>query len=191
MYLSILVYYSDVTLVYESSFLGLETNVQNILDVSSNIFFMSNIAIFHLAIPITDILLAKHFYSEGLGCEVGRENESAVIFDFYGTQLVGHRTQQTLTKQNGIYPRHLGLILPTKLDWQEICDRAKEKSLSFEQQPKLRFSQQRVEHYSFFLEDPFYNLLEFKYYSHPEVIFGGQNSHLIGDTNSNNKNPKL
>ena len=145
---------------------------------------MSNIAIFHLAIPITDILLAKQFYENGLGCKVGRENKLAVIFDFYGTQLVGHLTQQTLLRQNGIYPRHLGLILPTKLDWQEISDRASKKSLTFEQQPKLRFPQQQVEHYSFFLEDPFYNLLEFKYYSYPEVIFGGQKSNLIGDTDS-------
>jgi len=144
---------------------------------------MSNISIFHLAIPITDICLAKHFYEEGLGCKVGRENKSAIIFDFYGTQLVGHITQQNLTKQKGIYPRHLGLILPTKLDWQGICDRATERSLNFERQPKLRFPKQTVEHYSFFLEDPFYNLLEFKYYSNPEVIFGGQEFNLIGDTN--------
>lgn len=143
---------------------------------------MSNIAIFHLAIPITSILLAKQFYEEGLGCKVGRANKSAVIFDFYGTQLVGHMTQQVLTKQNGIYPRHLGLILPTKLDWQKICDRAVKKALNFEQQPKLRFAQKSVEHYSFFLEDPFHNLVEFKYYSYPEVIFGAQKSNLIGDT---------
>lgn len=148
---------------------------------------MSNIAIFHLAIPITDVCLAKQFYGDGLNCEIGRENQSAVIFNFYGTQLVGHICNQDLTKQNGIYPRHLGLILPTKFDWQKICDRATEKLLTFEQQPKLRFPQQSVEHYSFFLEDPFYNLLEFKYYSHPEVIFGGQKSNLIGDTNSEDK----
>lgn len=143
---------------------------------------MSQSGIFHLAIPINDVAQAKKFYSEGLGCLLGRENSSAVIFNFFGSQLVGHVTQEILSKQSGIYPRHLGLILPTKKDWQLICDRAIEKELSFYQESKLRFAEQTIEHYSFFLEDPFNNLLEFKYYSNPKVIFGGRESDLIGET---------
>jgi uncharacterized protein len=143
---------------------------------------MSTTAIFHLAIPITNVAQAKEFYAEGLGCGVGRENKSAVIFNFYGTQLVGHVTQDILTRQPGIYPRHLGLILPTKLAWQQLCDRAQAKNVTFYHPPKLRFPNQSLEHYCFFLEDPFYNLLEFKYYSQPEVIFGATQSSLIGDT---------
>ena len=143
---------------------------------------MDNKTIFHLTIPVTDIVQAKQFYGDGLGCRIGRENNSAVIFDFHGTQLVAHLTPETLTRQKGIYPRHLGLILPTKSDWQAICDRATDKSLTFYQAPKLRFPEQKIEHYCFFLEDTFYNLLEFKYYLHPEVIFGGRESKLIGDT---------
>jgi uncharacterized protein len=147
---------------------------------------MNDSAIFHLAIPINDIVQAKAFYADSLGCQVGRENKTAVIFNFYGTQLVGHITHEPLTKQAGIYPRHLGLILPTKSDWDAICDRALEQKLTFFQQPKLRFSQQPLEHYSFFLADPFGNLLEFKYYSNPEVIFGGREFNLIGETARSN-----
>ena len=143
---------------------------------------MNQKGIFHLAIPISSVERAKEFYELGLGCTVGRENRSAVIFNFYGTQLVGHVTQASLTRQSGIYPRHLGLILPTQLAWQQICARAKEKQMTFYQSPKLRFPQQAIEHHCFFLEDPFFNLLEFKYYSQPEVIFGGRESTLIGDT---------
>ena len=143
---------------------------------------MTQTAIFHLAIPISNVSQAKEFYGSGLGCTIGRENSAAVIFDFYGTQLVGHVTSQSLERQSGIYPRHLGLILPTKDAWQKLCDRAQNQGLTFYGQPKLRFPQQQIEHYCFFLEDPFYNLLEFKYYSQPEVIFGGRQSSLIGDT---------
>ncbi|MEL6928395.1 MAG: VOC family protein [Cyanobacteria bacterium J06600_6] len=138
--------------------------------------------IFHLAIPITNVAQAKEFYGAGLGCAIGRENKSAVIFDFFGTQLVGHVTKEVLSRQSGIYPRHLGLILPTKSDWQKLCDRAEAAQISFYGQPKLRFPNQSIEHNCFFLEDPFYNLLEFKYYTEPEVIFGGRQSSLIGDT---------
>lgn len=143
---------------------------------------MTQTAIFHLAIPITNVAQAKEFYAKGLGCSVGRENQSAVIFNFFGTQLVGHITEEVLSRQSGIYPRHLGLILPTYSDWLRLCDRAKAANISFYGQPKLRFPDREIEHHCFFLEDPFHNLLEFKYYTQPEVIFGGRQSNLIGDT---------
>ncbi len=142
---------------------------------------MTDRHLFHLAIPITDPTVAKQFYGESLGCPIGRENRSAVIFNFYGTQLVGHLTQTKLTQQQGIYPRHLGLILPSKEEWSKICERAKENALNFYERPKLRFPNLALEHHTFFLEDPFYNLLEFKYYLNSEVIFGGQESNFIGD----------
>ncbi|MEM8828476.1 MAG: VOC family protein [Cyanobacteria bacterium P01_G01_bin.19] len=142
---------------------------------------MNSSAIFHLAIPINDVATAKRFYADCLGCTTGRENRSAVIFNFFGTQLVGHVSREKLMPQSGIYPRHLGLILATKDEWQQICDRARENNLTFYQQPKLRFPNQNLEHHTFFLEDPFHNLLEFKHYRHARVIFGGQESALIGD----------
>ena len=138
--------------------------------------------IFHLAIPIADVAVAKKFYARGLGCIVGRENKTAVIFNFFGTQLVGHLSKEPLVEQSGIYPRHLGLILPTKKEWQKICDRATSLDLTFYEPPKLRFQDRSLEHYTFFLEDPFFNLLEFKYYCNSHVIFGGRETKLIGDT---------
>lgn len=142
---------------------------------------MTQSAIFHLSIPIQDTVRAKQFYGDALGCAVGRENKTAVIFNFYGTQLIGHITKERIVPQSGIYPRHLGLILPTKQDWQQICDRAIEHKLTFREQPKLRFQDRILEHHTFFLEDPFYNLLEFKYYRHQEVVFGGRQENSIGD----------
>ena len=139
--------------------------------------------IFHLAIPINDVTKAQHFYEEGLDCAVGRANKQAVIFNFYGHQVVAHVTKENLTPQKGIYPRHFGLVLPTKEDWKKLLNRAKEKELKFYQEPKLRFPKKLIEHWTFFLEDPFYNLLEFKYYTHKEAIFGGGNIEEIGDLN--------
>ncbi len=142
---------------------------------------MSDAPVFHLAIPITDVGQAKHFYSEGLACKVGRENEHAVIFNFYGHQLVAHVTKNTLTPQKGIYPRHFGLVLSTKKDWEDLVARVKIQRLNFYQAPKQRFSGKITEHWTFFLQDPFYNLLEFKYYTHHQAIFGAQEIELIGD----------
>jgi hypothetical protein len=45
----------------------------------------------------------------------------------------------------------------------------------------VRFPNSPLEHRTFFLIDPFTNLLEFKYYAHPEAIFGCQEYAQIGD----------
>lgn len=137
--------------------------------------------LFHLAFPITDVGQAKAFYADGLGCEVGRENAASVILNLYGHQLVGHVTKTPLEPQQGIYPRHFGLIFPEESDWEALLNRAMDKGLSFYQAPKRRFPGELLEHRTFFLVDPFQNLLEFKYYCHPEAIFGAANYAKIGD----------
>ncbi len=136
---------------------------------------------FHLAIPINNITQAKAFYEKGLGCQVGRENEKAIIFNFYGHQLVAHTTNESLSPQKGIYPRHFGINFAQKQAWDSLVSRVQQKQLSFYIEPKLRFSNQMVEHWSFFLQDPFYNLLEFKYYVNPDAILGAKEIIEIGD----------
>jgi extradiol dioxygenase family protein len=125
---------------------------------------MTQGAIFHLAIPISDISQARAFYCEGLGCQVGRETPQAMILNFYGHQVVAHVTEEPITPQQGIYPRHFGLIFSTESQWQAILTRARQQGLKFYQEPKTRFAGQLTEHRTFFLEDPFSNLLEFKFY---------------------------
>ena len=137
--------------------------------------------IFHLAIPINNIAKAKTFYCDGLGCTVGRETDKALILNFYGHQVVGHITEEILTPQNSIYPRHFGLIFPVEADWEALLNQVEKQQISFYIAPKLRFPEQLTEHRTFFLEDPFYNLLEFKLYRHWESVFGGKNLAEIGD----------
>lgn len=140
-----------------------------------------NSVLFHLAFPVSDIEQAKQYYADGLGCEIGRESRHAVILNLYGHQLVAHLTKETLTPQNGIYPRHFGLIFPAEADWEALLERVQKRQLPFYEEPKLRFPSQLTEHRTFFLQDPFYNLMEFKLYRHPEAIFGSRESAQIGD----------
>jgi len=136
---------------------------------------------FHLAFPVADIALAKTYYGEGLGCQIGRETPVSVILNLYGHQLVAHLTQEELRPQRGIYPRHFGLIFPTQAEWQSLADRAQAGGLPFYQEPRWRFVGTSLEHGTFFLQDPFYNLLEFKYYRHASAIFGEREWALVGD----------
>lgn len=140
-----------------------------------------NPVLFHLAFPITNIEQAKAFYVDGLNCQVGRESRHALILNLYGHQLVAHVTKEPLTPQKGIYPRHFGLVFTSETDWEALLWRVQQRQLPFYEQPKRRFPGEVTEHSTFFLQDPFYNLMEFKFYRHPEAIFGGRDFAQIGD----------
>ena len=139
-------------------------------------------AVFHLAFPIHDIEATLRFYVDGLRCAVGRRSKQAVTLGLAGHQLVGHLVPEPPPKQQGIYPRHFGLVFLSQDDWQALADRAKAKGLTFYQQPRVRFPGTRIEHRTFFLEDPSYNLLEFKHYTYESAMFGEQEYGQVGDT---------
>lgn len=141
-----------------------------------------NQTIFHLAFPVTDIAQTKAFYVDGLGCIAGRETHHALILDLYGHQLVAHTTKEPLTSQRGIYPRHFGLIFTSQSDWESLLTKAQQQQLLFREEPKHRFVGSPLEHSTFFLEDPFYNLMEFKYYRYAEAILGKYELAPIGDS---------
>lgn len=138
-------------------------------------------ALFHLTFPVYDLEQAKRFYVDGLGCTLGRESPTAMTLGLGGHQLVAHLAAQTPEPQKGIYPRHFGLVFGTEEAWQALADRAKEKGLRFYQQPRRRFPGSRLEHATFFLQDPSENLLEFKYYRYRSAIFGERHLHEVGD----------
>ncbi|MBD1923779.1 VOC family protein [Microcoleus sp. FACHB-831] len=140
-----------------------------------------NQVLFHLAFPVTNIAQTKAFYADGLGCEVGRESPSSIILNLYGHQIVAHVTHEPLAPQRTIYPRHFGLVFTQEADWENLLARAQEKKLNFREQPRRRFEGLPTEHRTFFLEDPFHNLLEFKFYCHSEAIFGDREFALVGD----------
>jgi uncharacterized protein len=135
---------------------------------------------FHLAFPVNDIAETKAFYT-ALGCTCGRETSRALILNFYNHQLVAHWVHEPLQPQRGIYPRHFGLVFQQLNDWQHLLQRSEQQQLTFFETAKTRFADTPLEHCTFFLEDPFYNLLEFKYYRHAEAIFGQGDLALIGD----------
>ena len=139
-------------------------------------------SLFHLAFPVHDLEETLRFYVDGLGCTVGRRTKQAVTLGLAGHQLVGHLVADELPKQQGIYPRHFGLIFLVEKEWQALADRAKARGLRFYQHPRVRFPGTPIEHHTFFLEDPSRNLLEFKHYTHESAIFGEHEHSQIGDT---------
>lgn len=138
--------------------------------------------LFHLAFPVHDFKLAKYFYQEQLGFEVGRESEHALIFQFGAHQIVAHKTEAIPVEQQGIYPRHFGLIFLDSQEYIDFIQRVNAKGIDYYIPLKVRFPGTRVEHQSFFLKDPSNNLLEFKHYTYQSAIFNEKDFKKIGDT---------
>ena len=140
-----------------------------------------NQTLFHLAFPVTDIAQTKAFYVDGLGCTAGRETHHALILNLYGHQLVAHVTKDILTPQKAIYPRHFGLVFTSEQDFENLLQKSRDIQLLFREEPKHRFTGSPLEHRTFFLEDPFYNLLEFKCYRYHAAIFSSHDYAQVGD----------
>lgn len=139
-------------------------------------------SLFHLAFPVHDLAATKYFYVDGLGCTLGRESATAVTLGLAGNQLIGHLEPDHAPVQQGIYPRHFGLVFLNRSDWEALAERARQRGLRFYQQPRVRFSGTRVEHRTFFLQDPSRNLLEFKHYTHESAILGEHDVPAVGDS---------
>ena len=137
--------------------------------------------LFHLAFPVHDFALAKNFYRDILGCQLGRESEHALIFQLGSHQIVAHKIDDLPALQHGIYPRHFGLIFLEQNEFNAFIQQINKKQVIYEIPLKLRFPNTRLEHQSFFLKDPSNNLLEFKYYTYASAIFGEKEFHQIGD----------
>ncbi len=137
--------------------------------------------LFHLAFPVHNLESAKTFYVDGLGCKAGRTSAAAMTLNFKGHQIIAHLTKETDKSQQGVYPRHFGLVFKSEKTWKNIAERAKRKELLFYQKPRCRFPGTRLEHHTFFLEDPSGNLLEFKHYRYASAIFGETESTQVGD----------
>ncbi len=142
---------------------------------------MNETITFHLAFPSHDFHKAKKFYTKGLGCKIGREASHAIIFNLGENQIVAQKVKEKPPKQKGIYPRHFGLIFPTRSAWLKLLQRVKKAKLKFFQNVKVRYPHTPLEHHTFFLEDPSYNLLEFKYYTHSSAIFGKKKINKVGE----------
>ena len=138
---------------------------------------------FHLSIPAIDLALSRHWYEQVLGCQAGRCSDEALILDLGGHQLVLQRHRDELgPQQQGIYPRHFGLIFHQAAQWHALQARVRKAGQPFAVKPKVRFAGEVLEHQTFFLQDPSNNWLEFKHYRHSQAVLGCQEQHLVGDS---------
>jgi extradiol dioxygenase family protein len=126
--------------------------------------------VFHLAIPALDLEAAREFYVEGLGCTLARRYDDRITLNFFGDQVVCHLSDRIDTAPE-LYPRHFGITFRDKQDWERLLRVAKARDLPFFADPFRRFDGQPEGHDTFVLRDPSNNLLEFKHYDNPTMVY--------------------
>ena len=128
--------------------------------------------VFHLAIPVHDLDAAAHFYNELLGCKLARRYADRITVDFFGDQLVCHLTEGLPPEQpESLYPRHFGVTFREKTDFDALHALAVTRKIPFFADVSTRFGGMVEEHSTFVLLDPSGNLLEFKHYGDPRMMY--------------------
>lgn len=149
------------------------------------------IAQFHLAIGVHNLMEARHFFCDVLGAKQGRSTKNLIDLDFYGHHLVIHQQPHEQTNEKFGSPfygeivsvPHFGMNLGWAA-WSELAERIKSKGYRFIDEPHIRMKGQPGEHATMFLADPSGNALEFKSFrNHDEVfnvIFAPTTKHIQG-----------
>jgi len=132
---------------------------------------------FHLAFPVKDIAATREFYTNILGCRVGRESKRWIDFDFRGHQISAHlkpdEIMPTLTNPvdgENVPVRHFGLVLEWG-EWHKFAEALQSREVEFIISPTIRFKGQVGEQATLFIRDPSGNALEFKSFKDPEQLF--------------------
>jgi uncharacterized protein len=124
---------------------------------------------FHLAVPVTDLAMARRFYGELLGCAEGRSSPEWVDFNFFGHQLVAHLDHggdarppvHNAVDAKDVPVPHFGVVLAWD-QWQQLAERLRAAGVTFGIEPGIRFQGQVGEQATMFFQDPSGNALEFK-----------------------------
>ena len=122
---------------------------------------------FHLAFPVDDLVAARSFYGELLGCTEGRRSDEWIDFNFHGHQIVAHLSSDAGDRASNavdghdVPVPHFGLVLDME-SWRALADRLSAAGTEFVIEPTVRFEGEPGEQATMFLRDPSGNALEFK-----------------------------
>ena len=133
---------------------------------------------FHLAFPVKNLTDTQIFYTEILGCTLGRINEKWLDFDFFGHQITAHLSPESFNVKDianivdgkNVPVRHFGLILDWA-DWHSFKNNLVKKKVTFIIKPYVRFKGQKGEQATLFIADPSFNGIEIKSFKEKERIF--------------------
>ena len=128
-------------------------------------------SVFHLAIPVRDLAETQEFYVEKLGCKLARHYADRITLDFFGGQVVCHLAPEHIDREVSEYPRHFGITFQKKDDFDRLVALARARQIPFFKEPVRRFQGKVEEHWTTMLLDPSNNVIEFKCYNDPLMMY--------------------
>jgi uncharacterized protein len=126
---------------------------------------------FHLAIPARDLDEAVEFYVNGLGCHLARRYDDRITLDFFGDQVVCHLSQKWDREAEDLYPRHFGITFRHRQEFDDVLYLVETRELPLFSPCQPRFKDRVEEHLTFVVRDPSNNLIEFKHYRDPRMMY--------------------
>ena len=135
-----------------------------------------NLRPFHLAFPVLNLKKTESWYTDILGCSVGRKSNDWIDFNLFGHQIVAHLTDSITPEStnnvdgNNVPIRHFGVILSIP-KWNNLVERLKNLNTDFLIKPHVRFKNLKGEQHTLFIKDPDGNALEFKAFKNEGMIF--------------------
>lgn len=131
---------------------------------------------FHVSLPCEDIIQTMDFYTNILGCEMGRNAQHWADIDLFGHQLTfteagkfSFENPNYLFEGKVLPSFHLGVIV--NLDtWSALYKKISATEAEIVNQ-KTFLTSKKGEHLSFFVKDPDGYMLEFKSFKNNNEIF--------------------
>ncbi|HEY6472664.1 MAG TPA: VOC family protein [Acidimicrobiales bacterium] len=128
--------------------------------------------VFHLAIPVYDLDDAQEFYVGNLGCKLARRYADRITIDFFGDQLVCHLVEPPVVPvEVKLYPRHFGVTFREARDFDGVYELCVQRKIELFADVSVRFEGLVEAHRTFVLRDPADNLIEFKHYTDPRMMY--------------------
>jgi extradiol dioxygenase family protein len=128
---------------------------------------------FHLAIPAYHLEDTEDFYVRQLGCKLARRYPDRITLDFFGDQLVCHLSEPPVERPQtlDLYPRHFGVTFREAADFESLHHLCVERKIEMFRDLSTRFEGLVEVHRTFVLRDPSDNLIEFKHYADPRMMY--------------------
>lgn len=125
-------------------------------------------AVLHLSIPVDDLDVARRFYVEAFGCQVGREREDWIDVWFFGMQLtLQHRPDEVRPlDQQGV--RHFGVVFDDPAPYLTLVERLDVAGVEWLSPPSAHDATTLSGKVGGKLADPSGNVIEVKYYDDVE-----------------------
>lgn len=119
--------------------------------------------VFHLSIPVADLVAVKRFYVNVLQAEIGRENDEWLDILLWGHQITLQKRPSEVKSLAEQGKRHFGVTLPWA-EWEACAKRISSIGVEFLGEPKVLLEGSPQEQAKFYLADTSNNVIEVKAY---------------------------